>query len=142
MAVRRILTRKSLMKFGQHADMTVQQLIDIHEEQYLIWIYYNMSNISFMDDILDYLCCNKIEFPGTDPEKTHFAQWKYNEMQLSKVKGMDFLKFNSAKDKKRRRRFDYALKSKIAVININAAAKQHGQTQRHPYAGTTKGGLL
>ena len=54
----RTLTFKSLMKFGKYADYTVQQVIDqnpIDGINYLIWVYYNSSNISFNKDVLSKL---------------------------------------------------------------------------------------
>lgn len=49
----RKLSRKSFIKFGQYTDLTVQQLIDIKKSNYLRWVYFNCSSITFMDDILD-----------------------------------------------------------------------------------------
>lgn len=54
----RTLTFKSLMKFGKYADYTVQQVIDqnpIDGINYLVWVYYNSSNISFNKDVLSKL---------------------------------------------------------------------------------------
>lgn len=49
----RKLSRKSLLKFGKHSDLTVQQLIDTRNSIYLRWVYFNCSNITFMEDILE-----------------------------------------------------------------------------------------
>lgn len=49
----RKLTRKSILKFGQYSDLQVQNLLDLQRYKYLRWVYFNCSNISFMDDILD-----------------------------------------------------------------------------------------
>jgi Rps23 Pro-64 3,4-dihydroxylase Tpa1-like proline 4-hydroxylase len=49
----RKLTRKSIMKFGQYSDLQVQNLLDLQRYKYLRWVYFNCSNISFVDDILD-----------------------------------------------------------------------------------------
>jgi len=49
----RTLTRKSILKFGQYSDLQVQNLLDLQRYKYLRWVYFNCSNISFMDDILD-----------------------------------------------------------------------------------------
>jgi hypothetical protein len=48
----RKLSYKSVLNFGKHAEMSVQQLIDLSNVNYLIWIYYNMEGITFIDDIL------------------------------------------------------------------------------------------
>lgn len=49
----RTLTRKSILKFGQYSDLQVQNLLDLQRYKYLRWVYFNCSNISFMNDILD-----------------------------------------------------------------------------------------
>lgn len=67
----RTLTRKSLLKFGKHAEWTVEQTLSMYESSYLRWVYYNMSHISFMDDILLHIGITKefrIDKPGTNPE--------------------------------------------------------------------------
>ena len=65
----RKLALGSVFGFGKHADWNVQQVINMNNHTYLIWVYYNSSHISFLDDILimlgiapDFL----IEKPGTD----------------------------------------------------------------------------
>lgn len=67
----RKLSRKSTLNFGQYADMTVQQVIDLHHHLILRWYYFNSSNITFFDDILDELSITeeyRIEKPGKNPE--------------------------------------------------------------------------
>lgn len=49
----RKLTKKSIMKFGKHRDLTVQELINLYEKKYLRWVYFNCSNIDFMEDVLE-----------------------------------------------------------------------------------------
>ena len=49
----RKLSRKSIMKFGVHSLYTVQEIINLNKKKYLRWVYFNCSNIDFMDDILD-----------------------------------------------------------------------------------------
>ena len=49
----RKLTRKSILKFGQYAEVPIQTLLDLKNHKYLRWIYFNSSNIDFMEDILD-----------------------------------------------------------------------------------------
>lgn len=48
----RKLTGKSILGFGKYADLSVQQLIDLSKKAYLRWVYFNASNIDFMEDIL------------------------------------------------------------------------------------------
>lgn len=65
----RTLTLKSTLQFGKYREMTVQQVIDLHEINYLIWAYYNCSVINFTDEILEILkITEKISKPGINPE--------------------------------------------------------------------------
>ena len=70
----RKLTRKSTLGFGQYRDMTVADLmytLDAYGKDYLRWCYFNCSNITFFDDILDELEIPeslRFEKPGTNPE--------------------------------------------------------------------------
>lgn len=41
------------MKFGQYEELTVQDIINLTKHKYLRWVYFNCSNIDFMDDVLD-----------------------------------------------------------------------------------------
>lgn len=68
----RKLAWKSTLKFGKYSDLTIQEILDAQHTRYLRWIYYNVSGINFMDDILDTIHIkeeDKIEKPGKDPEK-------------------------------------------------------------------------
>ena len=66
----RTLTKKSQLKFGKYADLTVDQVITLYGAQglrYLDWVYYNCSNISFCDELLSELAITgdfKIIKPG------------------------------------------------------------------------------
>jgi hypothetical protein len=67
----RILNYKSVIGFGKYATCTVQQVIDIHKQRYLIWLYCNIAGISFADEILNHIGLFKEEWrikkPGTSP---------------------------------------------------------------------------
>lgn len=65
----RTLTRKSVLGFGLYKDSTVGQVLDAGHTRYLRWIYYNMSMISFVDEILyEIHAFERIEKPGKDPD--------------------------------------------------------------------------
>lgn len=51
----RKLSFKSVLDFGKFQHHSVQQVLDLREAKYLIWLYYNQSNISFTDDVLQLL---------------------------------------------------------------------------------------
>lgn len=68
----RKLTRKSMLKFGQYRDNTVQECLTFHRYNYLRWVYFNSSMITFMDDILEEIGITedwRIEKPGIDENK-------------------------------------------------------------------------
>ena len=70
----RTLTRTATLKFGQFADFTIAHLFELHQTDYLRWVYYNMNGISFTADILYDLKIwgenfdHRIPKPGTQPE--------------------------------------------------------------------------
>ena len=79
----RTLALASVMNFGRHQDMTVQQIIDfmkVNGVKYLTWCYYNCSNISFNAQILDILGIyeeNTIQKPGK-VSKEEYIQFSKN----------------------------------------------------------------
>lgn len=70
----RTLAWKSILGFGKYAELSVQQVFDLKHTNYLRWVYYNMSNISFNEEILRQIKVihenhdNRIEKPGINPE--------------------------------------------------------------------------
>ena len=67
--VLRKLALKSIFNFGRFYDYTVSQALSLNKHRYLIWVYYNCSHISFLDEILDILDITeerRIEKPGKD----------------------------------------------------------------------------
>jgi hypothetical protein len=64
----RKLTKKSKLNFGKHRDLTVEYLIEHHYKIYLRWVYFNCSNITFVDDILDEINITQ-EFRFEKPNK-------------------------------------------------------------------------
>lgn len=66
----RKLTKKSTLKFGKWAQLSIENLIKM-ESNYLRWIYFDCSNIDFMDDVLTEIGITdeyKIKKPGKNPE--------------------------------------------------------------------------
>jgi hypothetical protein len=67
----RKLSRKSTLKFGKYSEFTVQDVINLTKHKYLRWIYFNCSNINFMDDILHEINITekfRIDKPSKNPE--------------------------------------------------------------------------
>lgn len=68
----RKLTRKSTLGFGSHREWTVGDLIDRGRYFTIIDSYFNLSHITFFDDVLDEVKISKewrIEKPGVDKYK-------------------------------------------------------------------------
>lgn len=67
----RKLTKKSKLNFGKWEQLTVENLINNNHTQYLRWVYFNMSNIDFMDDVMEAIgipAIIRIKKPGTNKE--------------------------------------------------------------------------
>jgi hypothetical protein len=67
----RKLSIKSTLKFGKYEKYKVEDLIQWNKKPYLVWVYYNSSNISFCDDVLEILRIYKprrIPKPGKDKD--------------------------------------------------------------------------
>lgn len=81
----RKLTLKSPMRFGKFYDLTVGEIIKYRGfkgTEYLTWVYYCSSNISFMQDVLDTLGIkeeNKILKPGKTLDK-ELSKYMYEAM--------------------------------------------------------------
>ena len=71
--VLRKLSLRSVMSFGKYEGYCVQQVLDsnpMYGRKYLIWCYYNLSNIGFITEVLNVLKIPEnllIEKPGKDP---------------------------------------------------------------------------
>lgn len=63
------LTHNSMLLFGDHAGLRVDQLLEEDSgRKYLLWLYFNASHIDYTDDILQELGIEHIlNKPGRDP---------------------------------------------------------------------------
>jgi len=91
----RKLTWKSTLKFGRWPDATVQQLFDLglKERSLLVWYYFNSSNITFMDEILDELKIDasiRIEKPSKDP--TRHKWWRAMSLTDNERMGLNSIR--------------------------------------------------
>ena len=75
-ALLRVLTKKSRLGFGKHADMTVADVIACHKS-YISWLYYNMAGITFCEEILDEFEFVRIAKPGTSRDAER--EWRKNQ---------------------------------------------------------------
>jgi len=83
----RKLTRKSIIGFGRYEILTIGEILIMHKDAYLRWVYYNASHINFFNDILTEIGIHekiRIDKPGTNPdlrEKCHNENlWEFPEM--------------------------------------------------------------
>ena len=82
----RTLTNKSIMWFGKHEGLRIQQIIDLQHQTYLRWVYYNCKGVSFNADVLDAIRIaedKRIPKPGCCPEL-------HNEVCQENMKKMGF----------------------------------------------------
>lgn len=116
----RTLAYKSRMGFGKHFGVTVWEMINVlNDIDYLHWAYYNMSNISFHEDILVEIgIVNRIEKPGKNPEY-HIRKSSY--VTGLSIKDASILKHKNYHTKKRKEIQsnckNSASKSKLQDIN-------------------------
>lgn len=67
----RVLTKKSKLGFGKYKHQTVQFMLDNMRKQRLISPYFNLTSITYTEEILNELGITKewrIEKPGSDKE--------------------------------------------------------------------------
>ena len=67
----RKLTLKSCFEEGKFANVPVGTLIDLGHTRFLRWYYYNLSNISFVPEVLEMIGITpewEIKKPGTNKE--------------------------------------------------------------------------
>ena len=67
----RKLTEKSVFGFGKYNGLTIRQVLDLNHPQYLRWIYFNINEISFVDEILGEIKISenyRIKKPGANKE--------------------------------------------------------------------------
>lgn len=69
----RKLSYKSILQDGKYKNQMVKTIIKV-DNRYLVWVYFSLSKISFIDDILDDLHIPvefRIKKPGKDLEMYH-----------------------------------------------------------------------
>ena len=81
----RKLTKKSTLNFGKFKDYTVEHLFGMKKQIDLTSIYFKLSNITFVDEILDELGITeeyRIEKPSKNAELYQdFMMMKYGKKQ-------------------------------------------------------------
>ena len=87
----RKLAWKSQLKFGKHHMLSVQQVLTL-DRTYLYWVYYNCSNISFLDEVMLTLNLTGdwvIPKPGIKPEMHQLKlDDMFNRMSIASLNKM------------------------------------------------------
>ena len=118
----RTLARKSVLGYGKHALLTVQQLLDLKEYAYISWSYFVLSNISFADDILNLVGVTE-EFRITKPGKDEAALQRFKDYRLEHRTG--YLKEKIEKIGRKK-----TIGSNVARRNRDRIAYSKGNLQR------------
>lgn len=89
----RKLAPKSVWDYGKYQGHCVKDIIIINPK-YLLWAYYNLERISFIDEILDgfaaqYKKFKRIDKPGVDPDyfEEHLS-FQYRKMTKKELYNM------------------------------------------------------
>jgi hypothetical protein len=122
----RKLTEKSILKFGRYHDIPIFKLLETFQgREYLIWVYYNCSGITFIDEILDKLHRRpeeRLEKPGKNEKlwtrhKRKMEKWKIGTQG---VKAISKKRKSQKHSLKRKQKSNHLTKGRLMSIN-------HGQ---------------
>ena len=127
MILKRIVTRKSILGFGNYdvRDLSIQMLLDLRKYNVLICAYYNLDKIGFTDDILDELGITpeyRIEKPGKSEEKRIL----FFSERLDKMTDKEKLIYYSTSKIDKQHRNRRAQKSYVGKRAEHLRAKNHG----------------
>lgn len=84
--LKRILTEKSKLGFGEFADVTIRSILNV-KYNYVGWVYYNYKVIDFDAAIKSELDLIEIPKPGIAPDMYNAWMKKYGE-RFSQEEGM------------------------------------------------------
>jgi hypothetical protein len=122
----RKLTEKSVMKFGQYFDTPLFILLNQKKHTYLRWVYFNCSNITFMDNIILQIGILPEEFikkPGTNPEMFEIVKNRLrehlSEFELKKIEKISAKRFNAKMISENK-------KQNLIFSKSNMTRKNHG----------------
>ena len=121
----RKLTEKSTLKFGTYADVPIYNLLNLKRYSYLRWIYYNSSNITFLNSILEEIGITK-EYYINKPGKNTELGIELNDIKKSKMPFKDKQHF-----KKVTRCSNIIKKISTTVTNNFKYSKGSLQTKNH-----------
>ncbi len=117
---KRILTPKSLIKFGMYKECTVQQIYDIHNISELIQMYCNLSKIDYNEEVLKMLHIpedKRIKKPGKNPKLKYELIRNYWQVYKKEVGEEQYM--HSVVHAKKIRKRSKAVKAKGDVLIRN-----------------------
>ena len=128
----RALTKKSILVEGKYKSLSVQSVLNT-DKGYLAWVYYNMSKLTFTDDILKELFITpelQIKKPGKDPQK--LKEWTFHFYYVvSDVKSAHYqIKNNKLDFKKKSIARSKGLDNDIRFSQKSLCWKNHGHTKK------------
>ena len=128
MILKRILTRKSILGFGNFTvkDLSVQMLLDSGQQNYLIVSYYNYEKIDFEESILDELGITK-EYRISKPGKSDEMRLRFFSERLEKMSDLEKHIYNQ-KNKAKLKHTKARINSSISKYGSKEylRAKNHG----------------
>ena len=122
----RKLTEKSQLGFGMYADASISNLLDLYKFGYLRWVYFNSSNITFMDNILEIIKIPldyRIVKPGVDREKGIALEQEFKDNRSFKTIA-HCKKVSAAINKEKKSKILYAIGKSNSKGNL--IRKNHG----------------
>ena len=123
----RIMARKSVFDGGKFEGLSVQQIIDMGRQDYLVYQYYRYCKISFIDDILEEIGITaeyRIKKPGSNLEM--YRKWGDNRWANMSVK--DKSKEKSHRKKQKRMKFMIKNRQDNKTFTLKRMqAKNHGR---------------
>jgi hypothetical protein len=127
----RKMAYKSVFNFGKFDGYTVEKLLELNHGSYLRFVYYNLSGISFIDEILEKIGIYgedfdyRIKKPGKDPEYgKEIAEMRSKNLSPDFKKHLNsYLKRKNGADEKRRDRDDFTKYSPGNLQRINQGRK-------------------
>ena len=85
--LKRVMTRKSIIGFGDYKDFTVQQVMDVGKKWALVKMYYNLDKIDFIQEVKDILGI-KPYMEILKPSKNYAMRKKYTHEIMVHIKSM------------------------------------------------------
>jgi hypothetical protein len=130
----RLLTWKSKLMFGKYPELTISQLYIGHHTRYLRWVYYNLSGISFTDDILYKIGVvtdnrdSRIEKPGMNKDLCETVNGFYRKAMVKQ--GFDKEMDNNFRDKSKQKLKVIEKEEKIKYSKKNLQWRNQGHRFR------------